>query len=665
MDDANFGFPTASGTIPQPSITLEQKLPPMIQDEECHASLLAYLIARLNSGRQHRENRLRRYMAIDKMVSTWQRLSEEDSQRKNKQEATGQAQAISINMPMVETHVEDMVAFFAGVYSPEAGDFFQLPDTDVQEQSKELLKKLNGDAKAYQYYKALCFGLRGLIKYNIGGYRVNWVDPVTSDEAFNEAAGQNRVEAIDLYNLLWDPTIKDPSKIRQEGEWAATVYNKNAMWLAKRDKAGVYAGTFQGLTNDGKEINIQSNQPGRVAMFYKNPPNHAGIAGGDDLTGTGPNASVNWASYGRSLENDGNLRIDGHEVIEMFCWLNPHDFELHAPGEPNENPNDYVLWRFEILNGGRIIKADPVPADEEAAGTPHPDRKPQIPYFLGYLKNDEMGSAQRSIAELLQPFQSFGSFLLNVHVAGSRNNIWGLQVYDPSMVDMGSVNTGTTAARLPSKTPGRDVRTAIMKVDGTVETASTMDDLAKLMQIMREMFPAQAMPSQVASMDRAVQSQVQAVLQGINRRLHMLVRVCDDDIFNPMRMSLFVNIARFKSLAIDLDDSVVQRILGSGLAQLNREAAAQAIQQLLFALIQTPQTAVAFDIPKLMNYWSGLINVNVDLADFVKQAPAAPAQVGPDGQPVPDSGTAGQGAQNGAQPGPQGTSPNTPTAAQA
>ena len=56
------------------------------------------------------------------------------------------------------------------------------------------------------------------------------------------------------------------------------------------------------------------------------------------------------------------------------------------------------------------------------------------------------------------------------------------------------------------------------------------------------------------------------------------------------------------------------------------------MQQLLFAIIQNPQSASQIDVLGLMNYWSGLMNIQADLKDFAIQQPAP--QVGPDGQPI-------------------------------
>lgn len=638
-----YSYPLMSGDsqIVQPKIRLEDVYPPQIPDEECHGELLQYLTSRLNHGNRYRTDKLTRYMSVDRVMSTWQKLTEEDTQRKGKQEATGQAQAISMNLPLIDSHVEDMVAFFSGVFSPAAGDFFQMPETQTQEKSKPLGKKLNGDAKAQKYYKNLCAMLKSLIKYNIGGVSVNWVDPDTDDTMYGDPDGQNRISSLDVYNLLWDPVIIDPADVADKAEWAATIVLRNKRYLVERDLKEVYYGTVACVENA-----IGNN--GRVASWYKYPPNYAGLTGMDDSTSRGQTQDVNWGAYGAALTSDSGMQIDGHEETTIYCWLNPSDFKLRIDvNSPVQEVNKYMLWRFVILDGKRIVQAK---GFVEPELTSHPAQKVRIPYYIGFLKLDDMGPAQRSIGELLIPFQVFSSFLMNSHVAETRSKIWGIQGYDPAMFDMAGIQPGTTVARIPSKQPGRDVRSGLVTLSGDVKAGlDPLEAMNNLFGIIQKFFPSQALPSQIAQMDRAVVSQVQAVLQGVNRRLHMMVRTVDDDILGPARMKAYVNISQFEATNVPLaglEDEDVERILGSGIAQLNREAAAQAIQQLLFALIQSPQNAQQIDIVQLMNYWSSLINVTVDLSDFLKAAPVQPQATAP-----------GPG-QNGQQSGPAGVDPN-------
>jgi len=264
-----------------------------------------------------------------------------------------------------------------------------------------------------------------------------------------------------------------------------------------------------------------------------------------------------------------------------------------------------------------------------------------------------MEEAAKSPAEMIQPLQDFASFLLNTHVRATRKNIWGLTVYDPSVVDMGQIPDGEVSARIPSRpgAAGKSVREAIYEHDKPLDTNQTMGDLKSVMDIIGVFFPTTSMPSQIASIDRAIDAQVAAVQQGANRRMQKGARLLDDSVFRPMRFALYYNIIQYqpdgvavsdfygRNVTIDLTqlrNTDLPFIIGQGLKMIDRQAAAQQIQQVIFALIQNPQTAVQFDLPALIDYWTSMIDVDIDMKTFRLQAPPAAPQQG--ALPAPEEG---------------------------
>lgn len=593
-----------------------------------HNKLLEYLQARLNRGNTDRSTRqLQRLASIDKLVSTWQKLSQEDSERKAQQESDGSAQAIKVNLPLVTSHLEDMVSFYSGIFSPNTDDFYQLPENpDEKAAGEPLVKKMNQDAKLSKQFTSYCRTLRALLKYNVGGFWVEWVGSDQTDANNNDAAqGVNYAHPIDMYNYMWDPSVANPADIPLKAEWAATIHLENRMYIVQRNVTNFYVGANACWDDD-----TYSNTGRTSAKYFKYPPNQAGITAEDGKSTQAGN--VDWNAYGASLAIDQSAEIDGHERVEMYCRLNPKNFNMRLPGQMTkfDGPDGYYLWRFTILDNKRIVRAQPVNEEEtDLVG----EMKTEIPHYLGYMLQDDMGQEQKSTAEFLAPFQSYGSFLVNANISGTRGSQFGLIGYDPAMFDLSKIPAGETAARIASKMPGRDVRAGIQRIvgDATPEK-NTMAELQALLGIMREFFPAQALPAQIAGIDRAVTSQVAAVMQGVSRRLHMLVRVMDDDIMNPARRQMYRNLIKNQAVNGEgLTDGLVAKLLGSGLQQLNREIAETAMRQLLFAVIQNPQAAQSMDVIGLMDFWSGLLNVNVSMEDFRIQqpAPAAPPTQGP------------------------------------
>jgi hypothetical protein len=614
-------FPAAFDRVPQAEG--QNKLSAITN---AHDDLLSYLLARMDSDTD-RPTRMMRYAKMDRIISTWQRLSKEDSARKQKQDDSGKAQATSMNLPVTHSHVDDMTAFFAEVYSPSSGSYFSTPDPAQAAETKKITDKMNEDAKASGFYTPLTSGIRSLLKYNIGGFHLEWLVEDIDADSEDMSKGLNWASNLDMYNFFWDQSVKDPKKIRLDAEWAAHVDTVNRRHLIRREQNGQYAGVQHILVADQETASLGTS----TVQYYKYPPIESRVSAVDDETDQSAIA-VDWSQYGKSLGAATTELKNSYERITMYCWLNPADFGLSTGNE--SYPDDgYFLWRFTILNGERIIAATAVNKDSVAVSE---QGKVVIPYYVGFLNVDDMLGSQRSIAELLAPFQSFTSFLLNAHVAGARSSIWGIKGYDPQMFDMSSLDAADgTSGYVVSKMPGRDVRSGLTEIKGTFDGAQTMSQMGDMMNLMQGFFPAQALPNQVANMDRAIQSQVAAVLQGVSRRLHMLVRNCDEAIFGPLRFDEYRNMVKNEAVSVSgITDGQVRKAIGSGLEQLNREIVEAAIRQLLFAMIQNPQVTQQYDLSSMFQYWGSLLKMPVDLAQFKLQPQVAPVTPGAPGTPA-------------------------------
>jgi hypothetical protein len=137
-----------------------------------------------------------------------------------------------------------------------------------------------------------------------------------------------------------------------------------------------------------------------------------------------------------------------------------------------------------------------------------------------------------------------------------------------------------------------------------MDTQNTLTDLKGIMELINQFFPTQSLPSQIASIDRAVDSQVAAVQQGTNRRQQKGARLLDDTIFRNIRFAMYYNIIQYaadqedivdvfsgKTVHLDiasLRNSNLPYIIGQGLKAIDRMAAAGMLRDIIFALIQAP-----------------------------------------------------------------------------
>src|SRR6185369_8001122 len=79
---------------------------------EMRQQLLDHLIGRLNAGKVQRHRRIVRYARIDRLISTWQMLSPDDSERERIEDNTGKATALPMNLPILASHLADMTSYF-------------------------------------------------------------------------------------------------------------------------------------------------------------------------------------------------------------------------------------------------------------------------------------------------------------------------------------------------------------------------------------------------------------------------------------------------------------------------------------------------------------------------------------------------------------------------
>jgi hypothetical protein len=586
--------------------------------QEQLTGLLTYLTSRLAAGVIARNRRIHRYAKIDKLISTWQKLSPEDSEREKIEDNTGRQSALPMNLPVLATSLNDMSSYFAEALAPISNPFFS---ADGDATVADLLKKFNRDAAARNYFGELNLTIRSLLKYNLGGFRLDWDDGTR----YGRKEGQpgNHWKSLDLYNTFWDPSIRHPTDIAAKGEWGATAELVNRLEIIRRAIAGEWVG-MDDLVSKGLET-------AGSAKYYKESAIEGGLGeeGLDSRTSNaGATSQVNWGSFGLGLASDLGPEVDGFEFVDMCCWLIPCQHGLLTTAEEEAvraaglNPDTYLeLWRFKIVND-RLVDAEPVMDREAYIG----GEKAELPFYLSYLTRDQLKEAQRSFMELMKGFQRFSSAMYNIYIAGMRKNVWGTQIYDPYAIDMSQLKNGEVVGRVPTKQPGRDVRTILQESTPNAGVENVLSAVDSSLNLKNQFFPSQALPSQVAGIDRAVKSQVHTVVQGATRSMRTLLRVLDSTLMLPSRMAGYRNLKLYDKEGIEnLTDEDVAKLMGSGIESMEAERVSEILWQLLYAIIQNAEAMQVFDIPKIFAYLGRVGNLSVDLGTFIRrQEPVTP-----------------------------------------
>lgn len=595
-----------------------------------HDYLLTYLQQRLRKGKEVRDSDLGRLASIDKSVAGWMRLSQEDRKRRQKEEQDGSPQATKMNLPLSYVQIDDMMTYYAQTFAPNRGMFYSMGDPEEQETSADIVTIMNNHAIYAGYFRQTLLALHSCLKYNQGGFTAAWSQDygpkISEDENGNLINKRdvvwsgNRVEALDNYNTFLDPSVH-PTEIYQKGEWAGRAFPVSHFELQMKAQDGVYYNCEKGLaTPDSQDSTV----------YYRSPPSEARM----DVDESGAKAGSSQTDWVAILSmTPQHSHYTGYEVAEIIIKLNPYQMNLVTRSPANKvTRNRIEMWKFSILNDSHIIEA-------QFMNNVHG----HIPYYVGMINDDLMSTSQKSVAEILMPLQNFASFLMNTHIAATRKNIWGLTIYDSSIVDLSAIPQDEMVnAKVAAKPSGRgkNMNDAIYEHKGTLDTKQTMQDLESTFSIIDQFFPTTSMPSQIASIDRAVDSQVAAVQQGANRRMQKGAKLLDDSLFRPMRHGMYYNILQYqndgaeitdfygKSRTVDLTklrSTDLPFIIGQGLKAIDRQAAATQLQKVIFALIQSP-AAQEVNILAMIDYWTSMIDIDMDMNQFQKAPEQMAAQ---------------------------------------
>ena len=588
------------------------------RNHDNHEALLDYVTARLDGDKTNRDSRVAKYAQTDRDVAAWIRLSEEDQKRQAKHARDGTPVSHEVSLPLTWVHIDDMMTYYAQTFAPNRGMFYHTAEPDQTTEAAQLVSIMNNHAIYGSYYRHLLRAIFNLMKYNVGGVIPEWAIEYGPKLVMNEQeqaavtsqvvfAG-NKIQAIDMYNLFYDPAV-EASCLYKDGEWFGLAEMKSHYWLKSKCLEGVYFNCEDIL--DGESNNFTSE-------YYKDPPVEAKL----EFAGDGSGSRVNWFQY--MAGSDGYLVNNAFELVTVYIRINPNDFGLvDGNRDAKAARNRYEVWKVTICNGEKIIGC-------QYMNNIHN----YLPAMIGVIHDDFMRDATKAPAEILNPLQQFSSFLLNAHVKATRKNIFGTTYYDPSCIDMDKIPEGEVAARVPIKAQGwgKDIRQMVQRDDHVLDTKQTLSDLESMLGIIDQFFPTQSLPSQIAGIDRAVDSQVAAVQQGSNRRQHKGARLIDDTMMRPLRFALYYNIVQYlpdgqniadyfsgKQQKVDLTalrDTSLVHLIGQGLKAIDRQQVATQMQQIIFALIQAPAVAERIDLLAMLDHWTSMMDIDTNMKQF-------------------------------------------------
>lgn len=617
-------------------------------DEEQLHELTEYLQVRLDKGMNQRQARMPRMLRVDRVISTWQEHTGEDAKRLKHEERTGEQTAVTSNLPVMAAHLEDLTAFFAEVLAPISNPYVT---TGNDEAVIAVVKRLIEDVAPRGYYSRITRSVRAMLKYNLGGVVVEWDAGTVTGYSTNGVKNPgNDYHTACPYNTAWDPIVTDPTQVHSTAEWGYYVKPISRIGLIRNVAKGIWLPVDDTFGEEDKHAGREMSELAERKLWF-DPARAIPTADGSDAVGElNTMTPTDWANIGLSLPGE-SLNGGEEDVIEhtvMYCWIRPAKFGLLSDeGEDQirsagQDKTTYLeLWRFDIINGNEIVAAAPhSPRDRFLTGEPA-----VIPIFMSHMLQDDTLGSQRSTMELIVPFQRLASSMYSIGVKALRRGIFGVTVFDPTMIDAGQAeNASHSAVASVAMKKSGDAGKALNNFTSSTGAAEAFKYTDMALALKAQLFPSQSLPSQVAGLDRAVSNQVTALVHGAQSGLRMALRLVNEGVFTPARMEATRNLQRYENTtAQDVSDEAVAKQFGSGVDALESERIVEAVWRLLMAIVQNKEASETFDVPSILGFLGRTMRVNVDMSDFARQQPTAAPQTAP--TPEEQMLAAAQGAQ--------------------
>lgn len=572
--------------------------------EKQHVALVKHIGDRLLFGDELRKTQVDRYELIDKEIAGFIRLDAEDLERE-KDNVLGKGPNVTdVVLPLTISQLDEAVTFLLSVIAPDDGMYSAIAVKEKQKIAKGFATLMNKNAKIFGHYRNIARGLFEMMKYNFGGFLVEWrtihgnkissdIDGSAKVERDVVFAG-NAVEVLDVYNFIYDISVA-PVDIPTKGEFFAIVDIMTPFHMRK-------------MASEDEIFSIDRfiNNNVMVPKWYQTRPevfiDHSGRAGVSGRT--------NWIEI-LSAGVSQDVRV-GIEKIDYYGWLNPKEFGLSSVDE-------FQIWRITLASDKFIIAAEHL---NNAHG--------RLPVAIAAPWEDGFETQTKSYAEHLFPYQRFASFQLNVHQRSSRKKLYGVTIYNQRIIP-NLAHSDMQSSKIPFLPPGQDfdIRKAIFQFNDGPDTQNTLTDIAAMGDLMQQILPTDIL-KQVASLERATKYQAAATVQGANRRNLKIAKVINDQCFEGVRHMQMYNIFQFQDVIEILGDTgeledinpaefreaQLEFDIADGLKGIDRLSIVEGIKEVINMLLQSQIAQEKVDILGIIDWWTSLLGEKTDFNQF-------------------------------------------------
>jgi len=565
-----------------------------------HKKLLDHIMERMVLAKDLRDRQVEKFAVIDKAVYGYLVLDEGDQKRENDNEKGYGIKPVESSLPMTLTSLDEATTFLSEVIQNDAGLYSAIAEREKQAVATAFSAVMNENAQQFSHITEVGKFLFDALKYNFSGLIPSWHKVYGNKLTNNEArtapvvtpqvvyAG-NKLDVIDVYNFFYDSSVP-PTKLASEGEFFATCKTATTFRLKKQTLEKELFNTEGALSPATTFTNYYESRPAI-------------------RSGKNTNADtdfISMLSQGAAKES-----VPNNEIIEMHIWVNPKNFALSTDDK-------FEIWRFRVLNSTRVVYAEKM---NNAHG--------MLPVGISMPWDDGFTHDTKSYAELLNAFQTFASFQLNVMTKSHRKALYGLLFYNKNVVDLDDNYDPTGGKISVNAPPDADLNKALRFVNDTPETNAMLNNISAMSDMMQKILPTDIL-RQVAGLDRATQYQSAATVQGANRRNLKIARVIYDQGLNLVNRMQMYNILQYQQSAelitpegelvainpAEFRDTRLEFQISEGLQGLDKLSMIMSIKEVLNTIVQSQQASQQMDVTAIINYWTSMLGDRTDFSQF-------------------------------------------------
>lgn len=577
-----------------------------------YTNLQEYLVSRIQYAFNKTTWRAKIMDEIDEQLLGAVELRGKDRARARNNRKGKSAKVTDVNLALGQAQIDTAVTALLDMLVPTDKMYEPFGNAESQSAALAVTAELNKSADKFNHISEYHKAISDVLRYNIGGLEVKWTDIVGS-KLTNSLLGQpevlentvvfsgNKLKALDMRNAFYDQTV-EPEYVSTQGSYAGYVDIIGVSQLNEMiDRGEVYA-----------EYVDDSWMPVNDLLYYNQRPElrTPAITEKDSRrvsydTLFGINESPDKAIY----------------LITCYAKIRPQLFGL-------SEDSGIQVWQFQLI-GSRIISAKPMA-----------NAHSRLPIVFASATCDSLGAAMIGYSETLIPMQNFASFLINARQRGYTKQLYGLTFYDKNKIDMRQVLNATDDNRFENAyipvdvSDGGSVGNFVQSFNDAPDTAGTLGDISAVVELMQTLLPTDSRQA-LGNLSRVSQWQAQRTVRETDKRTIKIGRLLNASLISPVIYQSVYNVLQFMTdIPVRQDDGTIVNVdvselrdqdlelkISSALRGIDKDLAADRLRDVINSLIQVPNISSDINIISLVRYWSTLMGINIDLAQFKVDSP--------------------------------------------